>query len=283
MNRRCSFLVLLVIGLPSLAADAADAEQYRLLLAFRDPADPGTKGCVMKGTSEIRYSLQRRETKVDIILHRIRLDIEKDGKPNMSSLMSKKRFRNMEEGKEGADLQYDDAPPALKEILDVFDNSICTYEVDRWGKEIGRTLSTAKGAKAFVHRGMIGNLRLFHVMFPGDSNEWEVKQEIGVDSNNSATGVLRYQKGKSGAGEKGVPVHVSGQLSSGLMKRTNNPDEAFRATYDVTGTQTFDPELKVWIGGELKMTIEHEYLLKGKVQEKRTSETRVTLRRLSEK
>lgn len=145
-----------------------------------------------------------------------------------------------------------DGPPQLKKMLtDCFGSPLCKIEVDADGKEVKRTVVAGDGAAPMIDSGMVANCTMFHPFFPTDRDEWVADMEVSA-GNGMATGKVTYTKVPGGKG--GQKVKVAGTLTADGVKGQGGL-VIKNGKYLVAGDQTYDPERKQWVAGDLTMDV----------------------------
>lgn len=236
-------------------AHAADpvpvTNQFKLKFAAEMTMEGGGRTDIISGGAGFQYTWKRAGKERTLILSEMSLKTTVGDQDFSDVKMSRAGMFGIRNGKK-VDLKYDELPePAQKKLRDTFDTPLCKLEVDERGKEVKRTILAGKGAQIVIETGVITNTMLLHPPYYTDRDEWEVEGVIN-DSQGDAKGKLTYKKVAGGKGRQ--LVKVSGVLNADGMK-VNGMATIKDSKYVVTGTQTYDPDLKEWVEGKFDIDV----------------------------
>jgi hypothetical protein len=246
----------------------------------------------MDGDSTLAYTLCRRDREVTLSLDWLRSRICRNGMPQVYATLSREgvvqHSREPEERMPCAE-----APADVQALLgDAFGGPVARIELSEWGEDLRRTVVAGPGARAMLEPGLIGQARMFHVMFPPDNDRWLAAVEMNLGSGGAVRGSLLYEKvsapgtsapGNGAAAAPGTPVpaaaaalapggaavpaapgsatppgqvlvKVSGTLLNEVYQDPVSKLTYRNARYVVKGEQTYDLQRHEWLAGELNVT-----------------------------
>jgi hypothetical protein len=178
---------------------------------------------------------------VDIAIHAAELDFLQNGQTVVQSRISRARFqgRFMPEAPV-LNVAYREAPPALQDLLKRFDVTAASVLLDDRARVISRQVRLQGPLHAITE-----TILSIHTPIPTDAAFWEAPTQLAMGQNQTAKGMLRFEKDKASAALPGglIRVKVSGVLKAeGAIVGNLVKD----GTYTVTGEQHYDPKSREW-------------------------------------
>jgi hypothetical protein len=231
--------------------DNANEPKFRVTVEAKMTMEIGGEKQKIEADAAFEYTWKRDGQVRTLLVNSAEVRATMGAKEMMNAKLSRAGFIDNTVGRKN-EVKTADAPAQLKQLLtDSFDTPICKLELDADGKEVKRTVVAGPGAATLIDSGMIANARMFHPRYAANADEWE--DTLEVSSNNGvATGKATYTKVPGGKGRQ--VVKVSGTLTADGVKGVGGVmiDEA---KYTVTGEQTYDPERKEWVKGNMTMDV----------------------------
>lgn len=247
-------LLLAAVG----AADAAKKAGHSFQFTIASDLDMDVQGKTqkLKADTDLRYNWEQGRGERTLRMESMRVKLSVDGKEAMNTFMSRAKVVNVIGGAT-EEVPFKDAPDELKETLkDSFDTPLLKLGVDENGGVVKRTVLAGPGAKALQDNGVMANALLFHPPFFRDRDEWQAEVEVPMGNGGFARGKLTYKKVAGGKG--GQAVRVTGTLGNKGFQPPGSPLTVRSAKYVVRGEQTYDPALREWSSGRLKMDVSFE-------------------------
>lgn len=178
---------------------------------------------------------------VDIALHAAEMDFLQNGQTVVQSRISRARFQ----GRFMPDapvlsVTYREAPPALQDLLKRFDVTAASVLLDDRARVLRRQVRLQGPLHAVTE-----TVLSIHTPIPTDAAIWEAPTQLAMGQNQTAKGMLRFEKDKGSAALPGglVRVKVSGVLKAeGAIVGNFIKD----GTYTVTGEQHYDAKSREW-------------------------------------
>jgi hypothetical protein len=222
-------------------------------------ADPQQPPVQLTTWTRIDYALDRKPEALDVLLHSMSLTIKRDGRVMNKSAISRKLFREMPQpGADTVDVPYENGPPALRTMLQVFDVPIVTVTLDANGRELGRKPRIeGEDVKSLVNT--TESILSLHRPFVTGSTSWDTPVSLSAGQNQTVKGTLKFEK--TGQSEEGlVTVKVSGELP---LTGTIAGSQLKNGRYVVSGEQLYDPSVQEWKSGKWNMTVAAEMVNPG--------------------
>jgi hypothetical protein len=250
-------------GLPPLPIDYKASIEY---LVNNRTIEPGAaKGSAPKKKSRGRASRRdqseanqgddapRAAGSVDLAVHSAEMTLRQRGQTITQARVSRARFQ----GRFLPDapvlsVTYNQAPPALQEVLKTFDMTVASILID----DRGNVLARRAPIEGPLH-AIIATLLSVHTPIPKDVAFWEAPTQLAMGHGQTAKGTLRFEKEKSSASAAGglIKVKVSGVLQAeGLIVGNLIKD----GTYTVSGEQTYDSRSRDWTSAHWSVEIRTE-------------------------
>jgi len=190
---------------------------------------------------------------VDVALHSAEMKFRQNGQMVVESRVSRNRFQ----GRFLSDapvlsVSYNQAPPALQELLKRFDAPAASVFLDDRAKVVGRVVRIEGPLRAIIE-----TLLSIHTPIPRDVAFWEAPTQLAMGQGQTAKGILRFEKMKEGDVKTSglVKVKVSGVLKAeGVVVGNFIKD----GTYTVTGEQTYDPNSREWTSARWSVDVDNE-------------------------
>jgi hypothetical protein len=204
--------------------------------------------------TRIDYALDRKPEAFDVLLHSVSLTIKRNGRVTNKSAISRKLFREMPQpGADTVDVSYENGPPALRTMLQVFDVPIVTVTLDANGRELARKPRIEKeDVKAIVN--MTDSILSLHSPFIPGSTTWDTPVSLSAGQGQTIKGTLKFEKvGQTEEGQ--VTVRVTGELP---LTGTIAGGQLKNGRYVVSGEQLYDPSAQEWKSGRWSMNIRAE-------------------------
>jgi len=254
---RCALVVgaAAAVGVPTTVVGREDPASRRFEIVVDSHGELTRSGrSVTRSFDDIvklTYDLTPRSRAVDISFHSRDYEQKVGGKATAEFHENRAGIRE-KQGVQERVVAYDQAPPALRKLLDEYDRPVVTIALDAEGSETGRTLKVDKKL-LLVMNSMIDQARIFHVRFPEATDRWQAPAKISMAAGQHARGTLTYQKAAPAAAEGPVRVKVSGELqAAGKMGAGEIKD----GIYKVSGEQVYDPAGREWASGVLDIVVE---------------------------
>ena len=178
---------------------------------------------------------------VDIAIHAAEMDFLQNGQTVVQSRITRAGFQ----GRFMPDapvlsVDYRNAPPPLQDLLKRFDVTAASVLLD----DRARVLQPQVRLQGPLH-AITETLLSIHTPIPTDVAFWEAPTQLAMGQNQTAKGMLRFEKDKSSITLPGglVQVKVSGVLKAeGAIVGNFIKD----GRYTVTGEQHYDPKSREW-------------------------------------
>ncbi len=178
---------------------------------------------------------------VDIAIHAAEMDFLQNGQTLVQSRISRARFQ----GRFMPDapvlsVNYREAPPPLQDLLKRFDVTAASVFLDDRARVLRRQVNLQGPLHAIIE-----TLLSIHTPIPTDAAFWEAPTQLAMGHNQTAKGMLRFEKDKSSIASPGglVRVKVSGVLKAeGAIVGNLIKD----GRYTVSGEQHYDPKSREW-------------------------------------
>ena len=178
---------------------------------------------------------------VDIAIHAAEMDFLQNGQTVVQSRISRARFQ----GRFMPDapvlsVSFREAPPPLQDLLKRFDVTAASVLLD----DRARVLSRQVNLQGPLH-AITETLLSIHTPIPTDAAFWEAPTQLAMGHNQTAKGMLRFEKDKGSIALAGglVRVKVSGVLKAeGAVVGNFIKD----GRYTVSGEQHYDPKSREW-------------------------------------
>ncbi len=178
---------------------------------------------------------------VDIAIHAAEMDFLQNGQTVVQSRMTRAGFqgRLMPEAPV-LSVDYRSAPPMLQDLLKRFDVTAASVLLD----DRARVLSRQVRLQGSLH-AITETLLSIHTPIPTDAAFWEAPTQLAMGHNQTAKGILRFEKDKASTALPGGLVRVK---VSGLLKAEGAIVGNFikDGRYAVTGEQHYDPKSREW-------------------------------------
>jgi hypothetical protein len=149
-------------------------------------------------------------------------------------------------------VNFRDAPPALQDLLKRFDVTAASVLLDERARVLRRQVHLQGPLHAITE-----TLLSIHTPIPTDVAFWEAPTQLAMGQNQTAKGMLRFEKDKASAALPGglVRVKVSGVLKAeGAIVGNFIKD----GTYTVTGEQHYDPKSREWKNATWSVEVANE-------------------------
>ena len=231
--------------------NAANEPKFRVAVQAKLTMELGSEKQKIEADAAFEYTWKREGRVRTLLVNSAEVRAVVGAQEMMNAKMSRAGFIDTKGGRT-TEIKTADAPAQLKQLLtDSFDTPLCNIELDADGKEVKRTVVAGPGATTLIDSGMIANARMFHPRYAADQDEWQAEVEVS-SGNGLATGQVTYKKIPGGKG--GQAVKVSGTLTADGVKGAGGMT-INEGTYRVAGEQTYDPERKEWVKGNLTMDV----------------------------
>lgn len=195
---------------------------------------------------------------VDLALHATEWTVRHDGKMFVEARMSRARFRErLRPQAPVISVAYNEAPPALHELLNIFDTTAASILIDDRARVVRRRIRHEAPMHALVE-----TLLSIHTPIPRDVGAWEAPTRLAMGHGQTASGMLRFEKVKPAGPERSgvVQVKVSGVLKAqGAVVGNLIKD----GTYTVSGEQSYDPRAREWVSARWSVAIRTELANRG--------------------
>jgi hypothetical protein len=258
-------------SLTSAEGDKTAAQSYRVKLDSEMAMKIQNQTVKLTALTQFAYALRPKGNKVDILLNKVELEVKQNGKEMLKAVSDKDKQYTRQNGRVTTDVSRDKADEKQKQTMDdTFTKPLGSYVVDKNGKELKRSVSSAPGAKAMIKRGVVVNARLFHPPFYQDKDKWQAPSAVSLGDGDFVKGDLTYTKGKGGK------VKVAGVLTNKMVKKANGLVMK-DIKYVVKGEQTYDAARKQWTSGKLAMNVSFSMEFGGKEIGSATGEMKATL------
>jgi hypothetical protein len=178
---------------------------------------------------------------IDIAIHAAEMDFLQNGRTVVQSRISRSRFqgRFMPDAPV-LNVAYREAPPALQDLLKRFDVTAASVLLDDRARVLKRQVRLQGPLHAITE-----TILSIHTPIPTDAAFWEAPTQLAMGQNQTAKGMLRFEKDKGSAAMPGglIRVKVSGVLKAEGAIVGNFVKEG---RYTVTGEQQYDPKAREW-------------------------------------
>ena len=178
---------------------------------------------------------------VDIAIHAAEMDFLQNGETVVQSRMTRAGFQGrLMPDTPVLTVDFRNAPPPFQDLLKRFDVTAASVLLD----DRARVLSRQVRLQGPLH-AITETLLSIHTPIPTDAAFWEAPTQLAMGHNQTAKGVLRFEKFKSSSTLPGglVQVKVSGVLKAeGAIVGNYIKD----GRYVVTGEQHYDPKSREW-------------------------------------
>jgi hypothetical protein len=178
---------------------------------------------------------------VDIAIHAAEMDFLQNGQTVVQSRMTRAGFqgRLMPEAPV-LTVDYRSAPPMLQDLLKRFDVTAASVLLDDRARVVSRQVRLQGPLHAITE-----TLLSIHTPIPTDAAFWEAPTQLAMGHNQTAKGILRFEKDKASTALPGGLVRVK---VSGLLKAEGAIVGNFikDGRYAVTGEQHYDPKSREW-------------------------------------
>jgi hypothetical protein len=178
---------------------------------------------------------------VDIAIHAAEMDFLQNGQTVVQSRMTRAGFqgRLMPETPV-LSVDYRSAPPMLQDLLKRFDVTAASVLLDDRARVVSRQVRLQGPLHAITE-----TLLSIHTPIPTDAAFWEAPTQLAMGHNQTAKGILRFEKDKASTALSGGLVRVK---VSGLLKAEGAIVGNFikDGRYAVTGEQHYDPKSREW-------------------------------------
>lgn len=231
----------------AVAQEPAAPEPVKLRVELNSVLDMKQGESVMLQTKtlfRLDYSLSVGETKFEVRLDRLTQELTRNGQ------LERDIDFHADGAKQGSmQTSFADAPKGLQRMLEhTFRHPLCIQQVDADRRDVRSYMLAKPGASDFVNKGMLNLVLFFHAPFPQEGESWTARRVFTMGGGDSAEGELTYTRGEAGADGR-VTVKVKGRLKGHVP--LEGPVSAVQ-TYDLEGTQVFDPKLLHYTEGELQ-------------------------------
>ncbi len=195
---------------------------------------------------------------VDIAVHSAEMAFRQNQQMVVQSRVSRARFqgRFLPEAPI-LTVGYNQAPPALQEVLKTFDTTAASILIDDRSNVLARRVR----GEGPLH-AVIETLLSIHTPIPTEVASWEAPTQLAMGHGQTAKGTLRFEKEKAKVAEAGglVKVKVTGVLKAEGVVVGNLIKEG---TYAVTGEQSYDPRSREWTSARWSVEIQTELANQG--------------------
>jgi hypothetical protein len=178
---------------------------------------------------------------VDIAIHAAEMDFLQNGQTVVQSRITRGRFQGrFQPDAPVLSVDYKLAPPPLQDLLKRFDVTAASVLLDDRARVVRRQVHLQGALHAITE-----TLLSIHTPIPTDAAFWEAPTQLAMGHNQTAKGMLRFEKDKASAALPGglVRVKVSGVLKAeGAIVGNFIKD----GRYTVTGEQHYDPKSREW-------------------------------------
>ncbi len=178
---------------------------------------------------------------VDIAIHSAEMDFLQNGQTVVQSRITRAGFQGrLMPDAPVLSVDYRNAPPPLQDLLKRFDVTAASVLLDDRARVLQRQVRLQGPLHAITE-----TLLSIHTPIPTDAAFWEAPTQLAMGHNQTAKGVLRFEKVKSSSTLPGglVQVKVSGMLKAeGAIVGNFIKD----GRYVVTGEQHYDPKSREW-------------------------------------
>jgi len=233
----------------AVAQEPTAPEPVKLSVELNSVLDMKQGESVMLETKtrfKLDYSLSVGKTKYEVSLNRLTQVLSRNGQ------VERDIDFHADGAKQGSmQTSFVDAPKGLQRMLEhTFRHPLCIQQVDADRRDVRSYVVAKPGASDFVNKGMLNLVLFFHAPFPQEGESWTARRVFTLGGGDSAEGELTYTRGETDA-EGRVTVGVKGTLKGQVP--LEGPVSAVQ-TYELEGTQVFDPKLLHYTSGELQAT-----------------------------
>ncbi|MDF1664380.1 MAG: HEAT repeat domain-containing protein [Planctomycetota bacterium] len=153
---------------------------------------------------------------------------------------------------------YQESNAKVKKRLDsLFRTHFAKITLDKEGKERTRKVTVA-GEYGEHLDATIDNVRWFHPYFPA-KNRWGAFRTFDIGNGGKLDAYFSYKRlGEKDAAGNSV-IEVSADVSKDVI--STNRGKLHKATYRISGVQSYDEKQKLWVSGKTKVTF--SYTLNG--------------------
>jgi hypothetical protein len=178
---------------------------------------------------------------VDIAIHAAEMDFLQNGQTVVQSRITRAGFQGrLMPDAPVLSVDYRSAPPLLRDLLKRFDVTAASVLLDDRARVLQRQVRLQGALHAITE-----TLLSVHTPIPTDAAFWEAPTQLAMGHNQTAKGMLRFEKVKASTALPGglVRVKVSGVLKAeGAIVGNFIKD----GRYVVTGEQHYDPKFREW-------------------------------------
>ncbi len=195
---------------------------------------------------------------VDLAVHSAEMTLRQNGQMVVQSRVNRSRFQGrLRPDAPALSVSYNQAPPALQELLKTFDTTAASILIDDRAQVVARRRRGAGPLHAIIE-----TLLSIQTPMPRDVAAWEAPTQLAMGHGQTARGQLRFVKEGPGATGTGGPIRVkvAGVLEAeGVVVGNLIKD----GRYTVTGEQSYAPQSREWTSARWSVEIQTELANQG--------------------
>ena len=147
---------------------------------------------------------------VDIAIHAAEMDFLQNGQTVVQSRITRARFQGrLMPDAPVLNVAYREAPPVLQDLLKRFDVTAASVLLDDRARVLRRQVRLQGPLHAITE-----TILSIHTPIPTDAAFWEAPTQLAMGQNQTAKGMLRFEKDKGSAALPGRPDSRQGQRSA---------------------------------------------------------------------